>query len=39
LFTLFVVPAMYLFLGTDHARQAAAQAAVPAVAKTGQQLS
>jgi len=30
LFTLFVVPAMYLFIGTDHARQrAAAEAAAP----------
>jgi multidrug efflux pump len=28
LFTLFVVPAMYLLLATDHARQKAKQAAV-----------
>jgi len=39
LFTLFVVPAMYLFLGTDHARQAAAQAGLPAAGKAQQQLS
>jgi hypothetical protein len=26
LFTLFVVPAMYVFLGTDHARRRGAQA-------------
>ncbi len=28
LFTLFVVPAMYLFIGTDHSKQRAANGAV-----------
>lgn len=29
LFTLFVVPAMYMFLATDHAAQAAREKAIP----------
>ena len=36
LFTLFVVPAMYLFLGADHARAARARGGAPGAGMTGE---
>jgi len=37
LFTLFVVPAMYLFLGADHARAARARGGAPGAGMTGEE--